>query len=79
MLRLALPVRGLDLPVVTLLPHVGKLFAQECNHGIGGSVLLLRRLLAASRDQRRKGPVKLGRINLPSAVVVARGGNLARC
>ena len=77
-LRLALPVRRLDLPVVTLLPHVGKLFAQECNHGIGGSVLLLRRLLGAGRDQGRKGPVKLGRINLPSTVVVARGGNLAR-
>jgi hypothetical protein len=33
-LRLALPVGSLSLPVITLLPHIGKLFAQECNHGI---------------------------------------------
>ena len=77
-LRLALPVRGLDLPVVTLLPHVGKLFAQERNHGISGSVLLPGRLLCAGREERRKGPVKLGRVDLPSAVLVARSGNLAR-
>jgi hypothetical protein len=61
-----------------LLPHVGKLFAQERNHGISGSVLLPGRLLCAGREERRKGPVKLGRVNLPSAVLVARGGNLAR-
>ena len=77
-MRLALPVRGLDLPVVTLLPHVGKLFAQERDHGISGSVLLPGRLLCAGREERRKGPVKLGRVNLPSAVLVARSGNLAR-
>ena len=33
---------------------------------------------APAVTRRRKGPVKLGRVNLPSAVVVARGGNLAR-
>jgi hypothetical protein len=56
--------------VVTLLPHVGKLLAQERNHGIG-SVLLLGRLLGAGHYQGREGAVKFGRVDAPSAVGVA--------
>jgi hypothetical protein len=33
---------ALGLPVVTLLPHVGELLAQERNHGIGSGVLARR-------------------------------------
>ena len=66
------------LPVVTLLPHVGELLAQERNHGIGGSVALLRRLLrAAGHDEGREGPVKFGRVDAPSAVGVACSRDLA--
>ena len=50
---------------------VGKLLAQERNHGVGGGVALLRRLLGVCREEGREGSVKFGGINLPSAVVVA--------
>jgi hypothetical protein len=73
---LALPVRSLVLPVVTLLPHIGKLLAQERNQGISGSVALLRWLLRACREQRREGSVKFRRIDAPATVLVAGGANL---
>jgi hypothetical protein len=65
------------LPVVSLLPHVGKLLAQERNHGIGGGVALLRRLPGACREEGREGSVKFGGIDLPSAIVVAGGADLS--
>ena len=63
--------------MVSLLPHVGKLLAQERNHGIGGGVALLRRLPGACREEGREGSVKFGGIDLPSAIVVAGGADLS--
>jgi hypothetical protein len=77
-LCLALPVGSLDLPVVTLLPHVGQLLTQERNQDISGGVALLRWLLRAGRKEGREGSVKFGGIDLPSAVLIAGGADLPR-
>jgi hypothetical protein len=54
----------------------GELLAQQRNQGIGGSVALRDRLLAGGA-QGREGAVKLGRVDLPSAVVVTDRADLA--
>ena len=78
------PGVGIGASAVALVAHVGKLLAQLCHKLVGAvaergqGMALLALLYCIGRRNGWIDPVHLGRIDLPLAVLVPGGGNLAR-